>query len=481
MKKRVASVLLALLMVLSLLSVQTWATEPSLTEAQQNVTIGNVNGVGEIDISDLDCLYAYLTRGVNIGSLSDDQFQEAADLNKDHVVDIYDLQLLYEVVSGSRSIHDLPGGKKNKVKIGFICLDDENSMPGYCFINDAKAAIANLGLTEDDYILKTNVPEGQECYEIALELVEDGCNLIFGNSYGYEAYMLQAANEFPNVQFCHFSGTRAHTEGLPNYHNAFASIYDGRYLAGIAAGMKLNEMIAAGNFTAAEAKIGFVASFAYSEVVSAYTAFYLGARSVCPTVTMDVTFTEDWYDEQLEKTAADTLIARGCKLISQTSSSMGAPVACENAGVPNVACDGCYLDQAPNTYIISSRINWTPYFEYAVRCVQNGNTIATDWTGTLSTGSVVLTELNTAVAAAGTAEAIKAAAAKLESGELHVFDCSTFTVGGTKVASYWADVDDDPNYSPDTQVVVDGHVAESFFRSAPYFNLHIDGITLLSF
>ena len=193
---------------------------------------------------------------------------------------------------------------------------------------------------------------------------------------------------------------------------------------------------------------------------------------------MDVAYTYCWYDEQLEKTAAKTLIARGCKLISQTSSSMGAPVACENAGVPNVACDSCNLDLAPNTYIVSSRINWTPYMEYAIRCVQNGDAIDTDWTGTLSTGSVVLTELNTAVAAAGTAEA-KAAVAKLESGELHVFDCSTFTVNGSKVTSYWADVDYDPNYSLDTQVIVDGYFAESTFRSAPYFDLHIDGITLL--
>ena len=327
--------------------------------------------------------------------------------------------------------------------------------------------------------MKTNIPEDSDFSNIAAELVDAGCNIIFGNSFGYETYMMDAAKEYPDVQFCHFSGTRAHTEGLSNYHNAFASIYDGRYLTGIAAGMKLNKMIAAGKFTAAEAKIGFVASFDYSEVVSAYTAFFLGARSVCPTVTMDVAYTYCWYDEQLEKTAAKTLIARGCKLISQTSSSMGAPVACENAGVPNVACDSCNLDLAPNTYIVSSRINWTPYMEYAIRCVQNGDAIDTDWTGTLSTGSVVLTELNTAVAAAGTAEAIKAAVAKLESGELHVFDCSTFTVNGKTLTSYLADVIDDGTYTPDTEAIIGGHFVESTYRSAPYFDIQIDGIELL--
>lgn len=474
MRKRIASILLVALMLLSLLPVPAWAAEVT-----EEVSVGDINGTDGIDITDVNCLYAYLITGEQDGSLSEKQFQAAADLNKDGQINIYDLQLLYEVANGLLSINDLPGNDKNKVKIGFICVSDEYSVPGYCFINDAKAAIANLGLTEDDYILKTNIPEDSDFSNIAAELVDAGCNIIFGNSFGYETYMMDAAKEYPDVQFCHFSGTRAHTEGLSNYHNAFASIYDGRYLTGIAAGMKLNEMIAAGKFTAAEAKIGFVASFDYSEVVSAYTAFFLGARSVCPTVTMDVAYTYCWYDEQLEKTAAKTLIARGCKLISQTSSSMGAPVACENAGVPNVACDSCNLDLAPNTYIISSRINWTPYMEYAIRCVQNGDTIDADWTGTLSTGSVVLTELNTAVAAAGTAEAIKAAVAKLESGELHVFDCSTFTVNGSKVTSYWADVDYDPNYSLDTQVIVDGYFAESTFRSAPYFDLHIDGITLL--
>lgn len=474
MRKRIASILLVALMLLSLLPVPAWAAEVT-----EEVSVGDINGTDGIDITDVNCLYEYLITGEQDGSLSEKQFQAAADLNKDGQINIYDLQILYEVASGLLSIDDLPGNDKNKVKIGFLCMSDEYTVPGYCFINDAKAAIANLGLTEDDYILKTFVPEDSNCYEFAVELVSAGCNIIFGNSFGYETYMMDAAKEFPDVQFCNFSGTRAHTEGLSNYHNAFASIYDGRYLTGIAAGMKLNEMINAGKFTAAEAKIGFVACFDYSEVVSAYTAFFLGARSVCPSVTMDVAYTGCWYDVQLEKTAAKTLIARGCKLISQTSSSIGAPIACENAGVPNVACDSCNLDLAPNTYIISSRINWTPYMEYAIRCVQNGDAIDTDWTGTLSTGSVVLTELNTAVADDGTAEAINAAAAKLKSGELHVFDCSTFTVNGKTVTSYKVDVDYDPEYTPDTQVIVDGYFAESTFRSAPYFNLHIDGITLL--
>ena len=380
---------------------------------------------------------------------------------------------------------DEPDDTAAKVKVGFITLHDENSTYDLNFINGAKEAIANLGLTDADYILKTNVPEGQECYDTAMDLVDEGCNIIFADSFGHEPFMIDAAKEHPEVQFCHSTGTRAHTEGLANYHNAFASIYEGRYLAGIAAGMKLNEMIENGTeingvkVTADNAKIGYVGAFTYAEVVSGYTSFYLGAKSVCPTVTMDVTFTGSWYDETLEKEGAEKLIQGGCKLISQHADSLGAPTACENAGVPNVSYNGSTQAAGPNTYIISSRINWAPYYEYAIQCVIDGKAIDADWTGTLATGSVVLTELNTNVAAAGTQEAIDAAMAELEAGTLHVFDCSKFTVKGEALTSYKADVDTDADYTPDTEVVHDGYFAESEFRSAPYFDLEIDGITRL--
>ena len=368
---------------------------------------------------------------------------------------------------------------KAKVKVGFITLHDENSTYDKNFINGAKEAIKNLGLTDADYILKTNIPEGQECYETACDLAEQGCNIIFADSFGHEGFMIDAAKKYPNVQFCHSTGTRAHTEGLKNYHNAFASIYEGRFLAGVAAGLKLNEMIDAGQFTKEEAKMGYVGAFTYAEVISGYTSFYLGAKSVCPTVTMDVTFTGSWYDEALEKEGAQMLIDKGCNLISQHADSLGAPTACENAGVPNVSYNGSTKDAGPNTYIISSRINWAPYYEYAIKAVMDGTEIKTDWTGDLSTGSVVLEEINDAVAAKGTAEAIADAKAKLEKGEIHVFDCANFTVKGEHLTSYKADVDTDAAYTADTEVIKDGYFDESEFRSAPYFDLAIDGITRL--
>lgn len=362
------------------------------------------------------------------------------------------------------------------IKVGFIFLHDENSTYDKNFIDAANAAQQALGLSNDQVLFRTNIPEGQECYDAAAELVDAGCDVIFADSFGHEGFMLQAAQEFPDVEFCHATGTLAHTAGVDNYHNAFASIYEGRYLAGIAAGMKLNEMIEAGEFTAEEAKMGYVGAFPYAEVISGYTSFYLGAKSVCPTVTMSVRYTNSWFDEALEREAANALIQEGCKLISQHADSMGAPTACEAAGVPNVSYNGSTAAACPNTAIVSSKINWEPYFEYMITCVANGEPIAADWCGTLETESVQLSELNEAVAAEGTAEAIAEAKDKLIAGGLHVFDTSTFTVDGETLTSYMADVNTDDAYTPDTEAIADGYFHESEYRSAPYFDIIIDGI-----
>lgn len=291
--------------------------------------------------------------------------------------------------------------------------------------------------------------------------------------------MIEAAKANPDVQFLHATGTKAHTEKLDNFHNAFASIYEGRYLAGVAAGMKINEMIEEGKFTKDEAKMGYVGAHPYAEVKSGYTSFYLGAKSVCPTVTMEVKFTGSWYDETLEKEAANKLISDGCVLISQHADSMGAPTACESAGVPNVSYNGSTVSACPNTFIVSSKINWAPYFEYAIKCVQEGKAIDTDWTGTIATGSVELTEVNEKAAAKGTQEAIDAAKADLESGKINVFDTANFTVKGEALTSYMADVDTDAEFKGDTEVIKDGVFEESKYRSAPYFDVDIDGISVI--
>ena len=362
----------------------------------------------------------------------------------------------------------------DKVKAGFIFLHDENSTYDLNFLNAAKDACRNLGIA---YIIKTNVPEGQECYDAAAELVDEGCNFIFADSFGHEPFLIQAAKEFPEVQFCHATGTKAHTEGLANYHNGFASIYEGRFLGGVAAGLKLNQMIEDGTITAEQAKVGYIGAYPYAEVKSGYTSFFLGVRYVCPSATMEVTFTNDWYNPTLEQEGATKLIGRGCVLLSEHADSMGAPTECEKNNIPFVFYNGSAADACPNTFIVASRIDWTPYMEYAMNCVTNGEAIDTDWTGTLATGSVKLTDINDKAAAPGTAEKLEEVKAALENGSLKVFDTATFTVNGETLTEYLADVDDMGDFAPDTNVIADGYFHESESRSAPYFDIDIDGIT----
>lgn len=370
---------------------------------------------------------------------------------------------------------------EDEFKLGVILLHDEFSTYDLNFMNGIDAAAKALGLEKDQVVYKKGIPESNACYEAACDLVDEGCDVIFADSFGHEDFLIKAAKEFKDVQFCHATGTKAHTEGLDNFHNAFASIYEGRFLAGVAAGMKLNELIA--NDTIPEGttpKMGYVGAFTYAEVISGYTSFYLGAKSVCPDVIMDVQFTGSWYDETAEKNTALALINSGCHLISQHADSMGAPTVCEEKGIPNVSYNGSTVSTCPNTFIVSSRIDWAPYIKYICEQTMNGKKIDVDWTGTISTGSVVLTDVNTKGAAPGTAEKLADVKAKLLDGTLHVFDTDTFTVGGNKLDSYKADVDTDKDYTPDTEVIKDGYFHESEFRSAPYFDLRIDGITLVN-
>ena len=428
--------------------------------------------------------------------------------------DVYDFYTSYA--------EDVP----DDFKIGFIFLHDEKSTYDLNFLSAAKEAVAAMGLKSSQVVYKVNVPEGQECYDAAKEMVEDGCKAIFANSFGHGPFMLEAAEDFTDVQFFHATGTQASNlpEGVTNFHNAFASIYEGRYLGGIAAGMKLNEMLAAkeeakgspltAEEIAAETKIGYVGAYPYAEVKSGYTSFYLGVKSVCPTVTMDVKFTNSWYDETAEKAAAEALIAGGCKLISQHADSMGAPSACEKAGVPNVSYNGSTIAKCPNTFIISSRIDWAPYFKMIIASFAEdaeGNNMIdmfpADYVAGLDEGMVELSLINADAMAKGTIQAIQEAMEELMeakgmygSSAAVVFNVENFTVAGQTLTEYLADVVDAGDYVPETNVIktVNGVTyfnessvrQEPIFeggnfvgielvgRSAPYFDIDIDGITI---
>ena len=368
-------------------------------------------------------------------------------------------------------------------KIGMICLHDENSTYDNNFIQALRQVQKDLGLSDDQVIIVNNIGEDSSCYDAAVDLAKNkGCKVIFADSFGHESFMKQAAQEYPEVQFCHATGTSGKIAGIENFHNAFASIYEGRYVAGVAAGMKLNEMIAAGEITVEQAVIGYVGAFTYAEVISGMTSFYLGARSVCPTATMKVRYTGSWYDQAKEQEAATALIEKDkCVLISQHADSLGAPTACELAGVPNVSYNGSTYSAGETTFIVSSAINWAPYFQYIIETVAKGEKIDPDWCGTIATNSVVLSGVNLDVAAEGTVEKLNEVIKALEAGTLHVFDTASFTVDGKNLTEYLADVDGD--FKGETNVIHDGYFDESNavdFRSAPYFDLIIDGVTNLN-
>ncbi|MCR5647659.1 MAG: BMP family ABC transporter substrate-binding protein [Acholeplasmatales bacterium] len=379
-------------------------------------------------------------------------------------------------------------------KFGFIFLHDDNSTYDKNFIEAAKTACENKGVKA---VLQVNVNEDENCYTAAKDLVNKGCKGVFADSFGHEPFMIQAAKEFKDVQFAHATGTMAHTEKLDNFHNAFANIYEGRYIAGVAAGLKLNDMIDKGTITATQAVMGYVGAFPYAEVVSGYTSFYLGAKSVCPEVTMKVRYTNSWYDPTKENTAATTLIDDdNCVLISQHADSQGAPSVCESKHVPNVFYNG-ENKSLTNSYLTSSRINWVPFFEYFIDNTLNGTKMDYDWCGNLANGAVEYYSVNENIAAAGTKAKMDEAATKIKNGTLNIFDTNTFTVSrfgngvddftnlnaktnsDNRVTSYMADVDTDPDYTGDKQVIEGGVFKESVYRSAPYFDIRIDGITEL--
>ena len=361
---------------------------------------------------------------------------------------------------------------QTKDKFCLITLHDSSSSYDKNFIDAFNEIGTELGV---DVEIKSNIPEGEECYNAAKEFAESGCKGIFADSFGHEEYILRAAKEYPKIQFAHATGTLAHTEKLDNFHNVFAKIYEARYVTGIAAGMKLNEMIKNNEIKESEAKIGYVGAFPYAEVISGFTAFYLGAKSVCNSTTMKVRYTGSWYDEKLEKEAAEKLIDDDkCKIISQHADSQGAPNVCESKGVPNVYYNG-ENTQLTKSYLISQKINYKPFFKIFVEKTQKGTKMDYDYTGSLNDDSVIVYKASS-IAASGTQAAVDKAIEDLKSNKTKVFDTSKFTVNGTKLTSYKADVDTDENFEKDTEAISDGYFHESELRSAPYFDIIIDGI-----
>lgn len=392
------------------------------------------------------------------------------------------------VAAGALALTGMTGcageGEKTKasdLKVGLILLHPAASSTYDKNFREAfEAAQAKLGFQA---VIKENIPEGKECQDTAEEMAEQGCDIVFADSFGHEDFMIAAAKNFPNTMFCHATGVKAATEGVANYYNAFASIYEGRFLAGVTAGLKLKAMYyneTAENVPDEFAKIGYVGAYPYAEVVSGYTSFYLGVKSIVPNATMEVAYTNEWYHEAKEKTAAELLIGRGAKLLSQHADSYGAPNACQEAGIPNVSYNGSTLEQCPTTFLVSSKINWQPYYEHVIDCLLNKKTLEKDYVGTFETGSVQLTEFSPNCAE-GTKEYVENVKAQLLAGTKHVFDTSTFTVGGAAPSEENCAPNKEYtfNYPAGTKFIEGGYYHESDYRSAPSFDVRIDGIVEL--
>lgn len=360
------------------------------------------------------------------------------------------------------------GVAKEDLKVGFVFIGDENEGYTAAHYKGAMEMKEALGLADDQIIVKWNIPEDETAQDAAMDLADQGCQIVFANSFGHESYVIEAAKEYPEVQFCHATGFQAASSGLSNMHNYFTAIYEARYVSGVVAGMKLNQMIEDGTVAKDACKIGYVGAYPYAEVISGYTSFFLGVRSVCPDATMEVKYTNSWASFDLEKEAADALISDGCVLISQHADTTGAPTACEAAGVPCVGYNISMIATAPTQALTSSTNNWGTYVTEAVQHVVDGTEIPVDWCKGFSDGAVLITELNEAAVAPGTKEKVEEVEAKLAAGELHVFDTSTWTVEGKTLDSYKKD---DGN-----EYISDGYFHESEFASAPAFDILIDGI-----
>ena len=368
------------------------------------------------------------------------------------------------------------------IKVGVIYIGDENEGYTAAHMAGIDEMAANLGLSDDQIIEKTTIPEDEKAYDAAVDLAEQGCDIIFATSFGHETYILQAAQEYPDIQFCHATGYQAKSSGLSNMHNFFTRIYESRYLSGVVAGMKLNEMIKNGEVSKDKCKIGYVGAFPYAEVISGFTSFYLGVKSVCDSATMEVKYTNSWASFDLEKECAEQLIADGCVLISQHADTTGAPTACEAKKVPCVGYNIDMIPTAPDAALTSATINWGPYYTYAVQSVIDGTAIETDWAKGVKDGADAITELNDKTVAEGTKEAVEEAQKGIEDGTLHVFDTSKFTVGGKTLEELVESGDKDATKLKD--YIKDGYFhesdVESGMPSAPAFTFIIDGINSIT-
>lgn len=379
---------------------------------------------------------------------------------------------------------------KADFKAGAIFVGDGSEAYTAALVEGIEKAAKETGLSENQIVIKYSVDDSSACLDAASELVKEGCNIVITGSYSQQSYMQLAASELKNTHFVAMTGDTANQSKLPNFSNAFTKIYEARYISGVVAGMKIKELEEDGKLSDANKdsvgniRVGYIGAFPYAEVVSGYTAFFLGVQSVVPEVVMEVQYTNSWFDVKAETEAAKALIFDGCVVIGQHTDSKGIPVAIQDAlqkgtEVYSVGYNVDMLSVAPDAVLTSATNDWSVFFTYLFNAVINGEKVATDWAEGYETGAVAITELGQSCAA-GTQEKVDETIAAIKEGSLHVFDTGRFTVEGKVLESYRIDLDGDllcDDNNEDAEAIKDGYFHESELRSAPAFDIRIDGIT----
>ena len=327
---------------------------------------------------------------------------------------------------GCFKLMNLSGGREH-LTVGFIYDNDESTPYTYNF-SLAKDAVEKKYADKVEIITCSNVLD-DEMAEPLNDLVSKGCDIIFFN--GYSELVMKLAEKYPNIQFCQTSYMDMSDKTVPaNYHTFKGEAYQGRYVSGIAAGMKIKELISQGIITEDQAIVGFVAAFPTSEVISGYTAFILGVRSVVPQAVMRVCYTETWSNYAQERSAAQKLIDDGCVVISQHTDTIGPAISCEEMTSKDhpvyfVGYNQSMSEVAPATSLVTSRICWEPYVLSAVDAVMTNKSIesvvlghihGTDVSAGFDYGWVEMEDLNLQVAAPGTQEAMDIAIDQLKHG-----------------------------------------------------------------
>ena len=381
------------------------------------------------------------------------------------------------------------------LNVGAILVGDETEAYTLAHMNGMEEAVeilAEEGI-EVNLSYKKGIPESDEVETNAIDLIADGCTLIVTNSYGHQYYVDNVVESYPDVTVVAMTGDLAADSGYDNYYNAFTKVYEARYVSGVVAGLKLQELIEEGTLTEenmpdafdedGNIKIGYVGAYSYAEVVSGYTAFFLGVQSVVENVTMIVKYTNSWYSEEREAAVAEYLMDEGCVIIGQHADSTGSPSAIQSRYNDDNSLV-CYavgynldmIDAGEDVVLTSSSNNWAVYYTELFRAAATGEEIPQDWAEGYSEDAVEITTLNENTVAEGTEEYVEEIIEQIKNGELYVFDTSTFTVDGETITSYTESY----GFEGNECIVQDGdtyYFDESTLRSAPYFDIRIDGIT----